>query len=149
MGFTLNLMQLVHFFNADKRVTLNNRNSLKVFLTALLHKEGKRELEYLSFIFCSDNYLLKKNKEFLQHDFYTDILTFDLSSNKKTLTAEIYISVDRVKENAQNIRVPFNIELHRVIFHGVLHLRGFKDKTKPQQAMMREMEDLYIDSYFH
>ena len=142
-------MQLIHFFNADKRVALNNRNNLKVFLTALLHKEGKRELEYLSFIFCSDNYLLKKNKEFLQHDFYTDILTFDLSSNKKTLTAEIYISVDRVKENAQNIRVPFNIELHRVIFHGVLHLCGLKDKTKPQQAMMREMEDLYIDSYFH
>ena len=142
-------MQLIHFFNADIRVALNNRNNLKVFLTALLHKEGKRELEYLSFIFCSDNYLLKKNKEFLQHDFYTDILTFDLSSNKKTLTAEIYISVDRVKENAQNIRVPFNIELHRVIFHGVLHLCGLKDKTKPQQAMMREMEDLYIKSYFH
>ena len=148
MGFTLNLMQLVHFFNADKRVTLNNRNSLKVFLTALLHKEGKRELEYLSYIFCSDNYLLEINRLFLQHDFYTDIVTFDLSSNKRILNAEIYISVDRVKENAQDIGVPFNIELHRVIFHGVLHLCGFKDKTKLQKAMMRQMEEQYIELYF-
>jgi rRNA maturation RNase YbeY len=141
-------MQLVHFFNADKSVTLNNRNSLKAFVTALLHKEGKRELGYLSYVFCSDKYLLEINRQFLQHDFYTDIVTFDLSSDKSILKAEIYISVDRVKENAQDIGIPFNIELHRVIFHGVLHLCGFKDKTKQQKAMMRQMEDQYIESYF-
>lgn len=141
-------MQHVHFFNADKRVTLINRNSLKAFLTALLNKEGDRELECLSYIFCSDNYLLEINRHFLQHDFYTDILTFDLSSDKGTLSAEVYISVDRVKENAQNIGVPFNKELHRVIFHGALHLCGFKDKTKPQKVIMRQMEDHYIESYF-
>ncbi len=141
-------MQYVHFFNADKRVILKNRNSLKVFLTALLHKEGKRELEYLSYIFCSDFYLLEINRQFLNHDFYTDIITFDLSSDNSILNAEIYISIDRVKENAQNIGVPFNVELHRVIFHGVLHLCGFKDKTKAQKIIMRQMEDQYIESYF-
>lgn len=141
-------MQLVHFFNADKRVTLNNRNSLKAFLTSLLHKEGERKLENLSYIFCSDKYLLQINRQFLQHDFYTDIITFDLSSDKANLKAEIYISVDRVKENAIDIGIPFNIELHRVIFHGVLHLCGFKDKTKPQKTLMRQMEDQYIESYF-
>ena len=142
-------MQLINFFNADKRVPLTNRNTLKVFLTSLLLKEGERQLECLSYIFCSDNYLLEKNREFLKHDFYTDIITFDLSSDKRTLNAEIYISVDRVRENAENIKVPFNLELHRVIFHGILHLCGFKDKTKSQKAKMREMEDLYIKSYFH
>lgn len=146
--FTLYFMQPIHFFNADKRVNLNNRNSLKVFLTALLYKEGERKLEYLSYIFCSDNYLLEINRKFLQHDFYTDIITFDLSSDKRSLNAEIYISVDRVKENAQDRGVPFNIELHRVIFHGVLHLCGFKDKTILQRTVMRQMEEQYIELYF-
>ena len=141
-------MQLVHFFNADKQVSLNKRKSLKVFLTALLYIEGKRELEQLSYVFCSDDYLLGINRQFLQHDFYTDIITFDLSSDARTLNAEIYISVDRVKENAKIVGVSFKEELHRVIFHGALHLCGYKDKTKPQQTIMRQKEGLYINSYF-
>lgn len=141
-------MQLVHFFNADKKATLTSRNKLRVFLTTLLKKEGARELIDLSYIFCSDNYLLDINRKFLQHDFYTDIVTFDLSSNEKTLNGEIYISIDRVKENAKSMGVSFHEELHRVIFHGALHLCGFKDKTKTQKAMMRQKEDQNIEAYF-
>ena len=141
-------MQPVHFFTADKKVSLKNRNSLKFFIASILHKEGEKELEYLSYIFCSDNFLLEINNQFLQHNFYTDILTFDLSLDKSTLNAEIYISVDRVKENALSFGVPFYLELHRVIFHGVLHLCGFKDKTPLQRAIMRQMEEKYIQLYF-
>ncbi len=141
-------MQLIHFFNADKKVTLTNRKSLKDFLTTLLYEEGKRELNSLSYIFCSDDFLLGINRQFLQHDFYTDIVTFDLSSDRITLNGEIYISVERVKENAKSIGVSFNKELHRVIFHGALHLCGFNDKTRQQKTIMRQKEDEYIDYYF-
>lgn len=141
-------MQLVHFFNADKKATFKNRNKLKIFLIKLLKKEGARELLNLSYIFCSDNYLLEINREFLHHDFYTDIITFDLSSDKTTLTGEIYISIDRVKENAKGLGTSYHEELHRVIFHGALHLCGFKDKTKQQKDTMRIMEDKTLELYF-
>ena len=141
-------MQLVHFFNADKKVTLTNRNKLKVFLITLLQREGTRELKNLSYVFCCDNYLLNINRKFLHHDFYTDIITFDLSSDIKTLTGEIYISIDRVRENAKSLGTSFHEELHRVIFHGALHLCGFKDKTKLQKLLMRKKEEQYLEVYF-
>lgn len=142
-------MQLIKFFNADKCVTLKNRKGLKLFVATLLREEGNRELICLSYIFCSDDFLLDINRQFLQHDFYTDIITFDLSSEKTSLKGEIYISVERVMENSQTIGVSFNKELHRVIFHGALHLCGFKDKTKLQKIKMRQKEDQYIESYFN
>ena len=141
-------MQLVHFFNADKKLTLTNRNKLKVFLITLLQREGTRELKNLSYVFCCDNYLLNINRKFLHHDFYTDIITFDLSSDIKTLTGEIYISIDRVRENAKSLGTSFHEELHRVIFHGALHLCGFKDKTKLQKLLMRKKEEQYLEVYF-
>ena len=141
-------MQLVYFFNADRKATFKSRNRLKNFLTALLKKETARELIGLSYIFCSDNYLLEINREFLHHDFYTDIITFDLSSDKATLTGEIYISIDRVKENAKSLGTLYHEELHRVIFHGALHLCGFKDKTKLQKEIMRHKEDKNLQAYF-
>lgn len=141
-------MQLVHLFNADKKVTLPNRKKLKNFLISLLEREGGRELINLSFVFCCDKYLIDINQKFLQHDFYTDIITFDLSSDKMTLTGEIYISVDRVKENAKSLGTSFQEELHRVIFHGALHLCGFKDKTKDQKRIMREKEEQNLEVYF-
>jgi rRNA maturation RNase YbeY len=103
----------------------------------------------LNIIFCSDEHLLGINRDFLQHDYYTDIITFDLSpSSKAPLEAELYISVDRVKENASSLGQPFYRELHRVIFHGLLHLMGYKDKQKKDQALMREMEDRLLADYF-
>ena len=148
MTLTRIIMQLVHFYNADKKATLKNRKNLKFFLTALLKTEGARELVDLSYIFCSDNYLLEINRKFLQHDFYTDIVTFDLSSDKTTLTGEIYISIDRVKENSKTLGSSFQEELHRVIFHGALHLCGFKDKTRQQKVIMRNKEEQNLEAYF-
>lgn len=141
-------MQLVHFFNADKKVTLTNRKKLKYFLIALLHREGSKELKNLSYIFCCDNYLLDINQKFLHHDYYTDIITFDLSSDLKSLTGEIYISIDRVKDNAKSLGTSFHQEFHRVIFHGALHLCGFKDKTKQQKLIMRKKEEENLKIYF-
>ncbi len=107
--------------------------------------EGK-EIESVNYIFCTDKALLNINQQFLSHDFYTDIITFDLSDSK-AIQAEIYISVDRVKENAQNLGVSFKSELHRVIFHGVLHLCGYRDKKVEEIKGMRRKEEFYLKKY--
>jgi rRNA maturation RNase YbeY len=126
---------------------LLHRTKLKDFIASLFRKEGVG-LDSLDYIYCSDKYLLNINKEFLKHDFYTDIITFNLSESPKSLQGEIYISIDRVKDNAINFDVSFNRELHRVIFHGALHLCGYKDKTARDQQTMRKMEDKYLNQYF-
>ncbi len=108
-----------------------------------------RQLSALNVIFCSDEHLLTINKDFLQHDYYTDIITFDLSpSGKSPLEAELYISIERVRDNAQSLGFPFYKELHRVVFHGLLHLMGYKDKKKTDQQTMRKMEDKLLADYF-
>jgi len=104
-------------------------------------------LEQLQYIFCSDEYLLEINKQHLQHNYYTDIITFDLSEKPNAVIGEIYISVDRVRDNAQNYDATFKNELLRVIFHGALHLCGFKDKTEKDQTLMRKAEDKYLQYY--
>lgn len=114
------------------------------FIPVIFKKEGKK-LESLSFIFCSDNYLLEINKQFLKHDYYTDIISFDLSEPKSALiSGEIYISVDRVKENAKDMRISFKEEMKRVLFHGTLHLCGYRDKKKADVQQMRAKEDEYL-----
>ena len=124
------------------------RNRLKSFLTNTSHATN-RPIGSLNIIFCDDDHLLGINRDFLQHDYYTDIITFDLSpSIKAPLEAELYISVDRVKENAASLGQPFYRELHRVIFHGLLHLMGYKDKQKKDQALMRQMEERLLVEYF-
>jgi rRNA maturation RNase YbeY len=100
----------------------------------------KKEIISLNYTFCSDEDLLEINKTYLNHDYYTDIITFDLSEGKKQIEGDIYISIDRVKENAKEHKVRKNNELYRVIAHGLLHLIGFKDKTKVQIQQMREGE---------
>jgi len=137
----------VQFFSADARVPALPKTKLKSFINELFIQEGKI-LEELGYIFCSDEYLLKINQQFLQHDYYTDIITFDISERKRSVKGEIYISVDRVKDNARQLgETAFN-EFLRVIFHGALHLSGYMDKTKSQQKMMRDKEDYYL-SKFH
>ena len=127
--------------------TLRNRKALKDFLLRFFKTE-KRSLGTLSYIFCSDDYLLEINRTYLKHDFFTDIITFDLSPDRSRLDGEIYISVDRVKENAQSHLTTFPEELHRVIFHGALHLCGHKDKTKADAAAMRTAENKLLKAYF-
>jgi probable rRNA maturation factor len=137
----------INFFFPDKKITLKERIRLKSFIDKLFKKEGFN-LGFLTYVFCSDEYLLNLNKEFLQHDYYTDIITFDLSESKKQKDGEIYISIDRVKDNAQNLESSFNNELHRVMFHGALHLCGYKDKAKNDIKEMRTAEDRYLKLYF-
>jgi rRNA maturation RNase YbeY len=127
--------------------TLPRRGLLRQFLASIFKKEGQR-LEGLNIIFCSDDYLLDLNRQFLKHDFYTDILSFPLSKPGQPLNAEIYISMDRVRDNAKNLESSFREELHRVIFHGVLHFCGYKDKTTREINTMRAMEDKFLRSYF-
>ena len=134
-------------FHALEPVILKQRRLLKKFIIQLFIKE-KKSLQSIDIIFCSDEYLLEINKQHLQHDFYTDIITFDLSeSSANPITGELYISIDRVKDNAALRDEKFSTELLRVIFHGVLHLCGFKDKTKSDIKTMREKEDEYLGLY--
>jgi probable rRNA maturation factor len=133
-------------FHFLKPCTLPNRSVLKKFILSVFRKE-KKVLEELNIVFCDDEYLLGLNRQFLHHDFYTDILSFPLSGRKQPLIAEIYISVDRVYDNAQNTGSSIREELHRVIFHGVLHFCGYKDKSGRDKAKMRSMEDKYLKAY--
>lgn len=138
-------------FHFETKCTLTGRRSLKNFLNNLFWIE-KQPFAGLTYIFCSDEYLLEINRTYLKHDFYTDIITFDMSdlTMKRSLRptiGEIYISVDRVRENAKTHNTTFSNELHRVIFHGALHLCGYKDKTKSDSAKMRAAEGKYLARY--
>ena len=128
------------------QTSLQTRKRLKAFIVSMFSNEN-RSCESLQIIFCSDKSLLAINKEFLGHDYYTDIITFNLGSERR-IEGEIYISVDRVKENARMLHQRISKELHRVIFHGVLHLCGYKDKFDKDIRLMREMEERYIREYF-
>ena len=119
---------------------------MKDFLSTLIGREGKKLL-VLNFIFCSDDYLLQVNQTYLKHDFYTDILTFDLSDTPGNVQAEIYISADRVRDNAKKHNQTYRRELHRVIFHGCLHLCGYTDKAPQQKSRMRQKEEEYLKLY--
>jgi rRNA maturation RNase YbeY len=136
------------FFQTNIR--LAEKTKLKNFLSIVFKKEGK-QLEALNYVFCSDKYLLKINQSFLKHDFYTDIITFELSEKSKLIEGEIYISTDRVKENAKRLQINPKLELLRVIFHGALHLCGYSDKTRIQKDEIRKKENEYLLRYlmFH
>lgn len=110
-------------------------------------KYYKFEIEYLNYTFCTDDELLIINREHLNHDYYTDIITFDLTEKNKRIEGDIYISIDRVKENAKSNQVEYPIELKRVMAHGLLHLIGFKDKKKKEIEEMRSAEDLAISLF--
>lgn len=123
-----------------------DRSRLKRFLERQIRKEG-RATEAIHYIFCTDEYLHQINLQYLAHDTYTDIITFPLSKKGKPLVADIYISVDRVRDNASNFNTTFLPELYRVIFHGALHLCGYKDKTAKETVAMRKMEDDWLRLY--
>ncbi len=108
----------------------------------------KKEIIGLNYIFCDDEYLLEINREHLDHDYYTDIITFDQSEEENELEGDIYISLDRVRDNAKEHNATEEEELRRVISHGILHLIGFKDKTEKDAALMRKKEDECIKLFF-
>jgi len=139
-------MVAVQFYNADRNLILKDKKRLILFLPYIFTDTNK-VLGTVNYIFCSDHYLLQINKEFLQHDFYTDIITFNLSDNKKEITGEIYISIDRVKDNAQQLNQRYTDEIKRVIFHGALHLCGYNDKKANDIKTIRRAEDYYLARY--
>jgi len=118
---------------------LKERAAITQWIKKVIKQEGKKCGELLYF-FCSDKYLLRINRDFLKHNTYTDIVTFDYSE-AEIIAGEIYISIDRVKENAAIYKQPFNKELKRVLIHGVLHLCGYTDKTEALKKKMRQKED--------
>lgn len=136
-------MSKITFNNADISFNLKNKRTIKTGLVHLFKEEAKFLTE-LSIVFCTDEYLLQLNKLHLNHDYYTDILTFDLGSSLDQISGELYISVERVKDNASQLNIPQLKELLRVIIHGCLHLCGYKDKRASQIKIMRQKEDVYL-----
>lgn len=134
-------------FFFETPTTLPERARLKNFIEFIFRKE-KKGLRNLNYIFCTDKRILEINRQFLNHDYYTDIITFDLSGEALDMEAEIYISTERVRDNAKQLGQTQKRELHRVIFHGVLHLCGYGDKTQREQKAMRTKEDEYLQVYF-
>jgi len=138
----------ITFSEADRRFTLGNRRKLKTFIEHVLCAEEGMSIKALSYVFCSDNYLLDINKRFLNHDYYTDIISFDLRIDKaKVIEGEIYISIDRVRDNSITLGPLYSDEFLRVIFHGVLHLCCYKDKSKNDIVTMRSAEEKYLMLY--
>ena len=136
------MSQSIHFHQEDIFFQIQNIKALRSWIANSIFKENK-SVGQLSFIFCSDNYLLKINKKYLNHDFFTEVISFD-HSEENHISGDIYISIDRVKENAKEFGYSLKDELHRIIIHGLLHLLGYSDKTQELKATMKEKEDFYL-----
>ncbi|MCW5922710.1 MAG: rRNA maturation RNase YbeY [Saprospiraceae bacterium] len=136
--------QPIEFFFDDVVFNLPEEAALREWLMGIAQAEGKPIAE-VNFIFCSDEQLRHINVEFLDHDYYTDIITFDFSDDEATMRGEIYISSERVTDNAREHGVSFLQELCRVMAHGVLHIAGYGDKTPEQEAKMRAKENYYLN----
>ena len=138
----------VHFFSHDIPTSLKNTADLKHFIELIFNRE-MQSLDSINYIFCSDRAILAINKKYLKHDFYTDVITFDLSPDNKTISAEVYISIDRIRDNAKQLGLSIKSELHRVLFHAALHLCGYNDKKKKDKEIMRKRENELLDKYFN
>lgn len=130
----------IHFFEEDISFQLSKKDRIIGWLSSISQSEN-HQIDEINYIFCSDEYLLQINQQYLNHDYYTDIITFDNSDSQNTLYADIFISIDRVRDNADQLDIPFKKELHRVLVHGLLHLLGYTDKTNDDKILMRQKED--------
>jgi len=135
----------IGFYNENSGFKPKQIKKIREWLLAVILAEGKSAGE-ISFIFCDDNYLHEMNVKYLSHDTLTDVITFDYSEENR-ISGDVFISIDRVRENAVNFTKPLDEEIHRVMVHGVLHLCGFKDKTKKDAVLMRQKEDSYLALY--
>ena len=136
-------MSTISFNNNGISPSLKNKSLLKTLFSSIFKEEGY-EFKSVSYIFCTDEYLLKLNQEYLKHDTLTDIITFALSETSLPIISEIYISIERVRENALNLKVGYETELHRVMIHGILHLCGYSDHTPELKSKMRNKENYYL-----
>ena len=137
-------------FAFQTNCSLKKRTILKQWIKTIV-ENNKKEVGEISYIFCSDEQLLEINKEFLNHDYYTDIITFDYSETD-VVSGDLFISIERIKDNAKTLKTSYQEELHRVIIHGVLHLLGYKDKTEEEIENMRKLEDeclLILSTYIN
>lgn len=134
---------MIRQFSEDIDFKLKGVLAIKKWLKGTLENEGFT-LGEINYIFCSDNYILKINKDYLNHNYFTDIITFNYNEGKK-VNADIFISIDTVKSNANSRKIDFYNELHRVMVHGILHLVGYNDKTPTQQIEMTSKEDYYLN----
>jgi rRNA maturation RNase YbeY len=141
-------MAIRYFEEEGVKARLSGKRALNTYIRQVIDEHLDVKKVEINYIFCTDEGLLEKNIAFLNHDTLTDIITFDLSERETELNSEIYISVDRVADNAQQFGVSYNTELHRVLFHGILHLCGFKDKKPEEEKEMRRQEDLCLKGYF-
>lgn len=130
---------MIHFFAEETVLPDFCQTTVTEWIRQVIASNGKMPGE-INYVFCNDERILAVNKEFLKLDFYTDIITFDYS-NYAILSGDIYISLETVASNAKQLDIPFETELHRVIVHGILHLCGFKDKTRDESTQMRKLED--------
>lgn len=133
----------IFFFQEETKFVLKHKNLLRTWIHKTIEAEN-HQLSELNFIFCSDDYLLKINQQYLNHDTYTDIITFDNSEEEGTIIGDIFISIDRIRENSKEFNVKLANELHRVMIHGTLHLLGYPDKKKEEKALMTQKEDFYL-----
>ncbi|MCK5730785.1 MAG: rRNA maturation RNase YbeY [Draconibacterium sp.] len=135
-------MNSIDFFFEDVKPLSLNLNHINIHIKKLISNELK-EIGDITAIFCSDKYLLEMNKQYLNHDYYTDIITFDYVE-KNIISGDLFISVERIKDNAKQFDIELIKEVYRVVFHGVLHLVGFNDKTDEEQELMTEKENFYL-----
>ena len=136
------MSQSIHFHQEDISFRIQKINALRLWIAKNISKENKK-VGQLNFIFCSDSYLLEINKKYLNHDFFTDVISFDYTEENR-ISGDIYISLDRVKENAKEFGYSIKDELHRIIIHGLLHLLGYSDKTPDLKVIMKDKEDFYL-----
>lgn len=129
-------------FYSETDFNLVNKRNITEWLMYSLAEENMNEGD-ISYIFCDDQYLLEKNVKYLNHNTLTDIISFDYTIGK-LISGDIFISVERVKDNAKDFKASFNDELHRVMIHGILHFCGYKDKTQEEKQLMRKKEDYYL-----
>ena len=137
----------IHFFSNDVPIPLKNMAKLKNFIESIFRKEMQK-LDSINYIFCSDRIILEINKKYLNHDFYTDVITFDLSPDNRSISAEVYISIERIRDNAKELGLTIKSEIHRVLFHAALHLCGYNDKRKKDKEIMRKKEGELLIKYF-
>ena len=137
---------MINFFCEDIEFKVPQSRSAKTWLKSIATTEGF-ELNQLNYLFCSDELILSINRQYLEHDFYTDIITFDNSEDEKLIEGDIFISIERVQENAKNLNQIFEVEFRRVLAHGVLHLCGYNDTDDSQEEMMRTKEDFYLSLF--
>jgi rRNA maturation RNase YbeY len=136
----------IHFFSEEIRYTLKEKLTRKRWLKKIATNAGFK-IKELNYVFCSDEYLYQMNRDYLKHDTYTDIITFDNSEKKDDIEGDIFVSIDRVRENAKTHTQEVETEMNRVLAHGLLHLMGYKDKTQEEVTLMRLKEEESIRLY--